>query len=144
MKISNPLAVLGEDLACEVLRKKGYKIIERNFRKGYGEKYGFKTETKSAYETEKGLTEKTVKEIFGKATSESRLIYRKSKEILAFKLSELQKGFSKINKKKYQRIVAEVVEDVAQEKRMPRETLKKLQKYLESDFKKLKMKNKKL
>ncbi|MEK7558953.1 MAG: YraN family protein [Patescibacteria group bacterium] len=37
MKISNPLAVLGEDLACEVLRKKGYKIIERNFRKGYGE-----------------------------------------------------------------------------------------------------------
>lgn len=37
MRISNPLAVLGEDLACEYLRKKGYKIIERNFRKGYGE-----------------------------------------------------------------------------------------------------------
>ena len=37
MKISNPLAVLGEDLACEHLRKKGYKIIDRNFRKGYGE-----------------------------------------------------------------------------------------------------------
>lgn len=37
MKISNPLAVLGEDLASEFLRKKGYKIIERNFRKEYGE-----------------------------------------------------------------------------------------------------------
>lgn len=37
MKISNPVAVIGENLACEFLRKKGYKIIERNFRKGYGE-----------------------------------------------------------------------------------------------------------
>lgn len=37
MKISNPIAVLGEDLASEYLRKKGYKIIERNFRVGYGE-----------------------------------------------------------------------------------------------------------
>ena len=37
MKISNPTAILGEELATEFLRKKGYKIIERNFRKGYGE-----------------------------------------------------------------------------------------------------------
>lgn len=37
MKISNPVAVIGEDLACEFIKKKGYKIIERNFRKGYGE-----------------------------------------------------------------------------------------------------------
>ena len=37
MKISNPVAVIGEDKACELLKKKGYKIIERNFRKGYGE-----------------------------------------------------------------------------------------------------------
>ncbi len=37
MKIVNPIAVKGEDLACEFLKKKGYKIIERNFRKGYGE-----------------------------------------------------------------------------------------------------------
>lgn len=37
MKIVNPIAVIGEDLACEFLKKKGYKIIERNFRKGYGE-----------------------------------------------------------------------------------------------------------
>ena len=37
MKIANPIAVIGEDKACEFLRKKGYKIIERNFRKGYGE-----------------------------------------------------------------------------------------------------------
>lgn len=37
MKIANPLAVKGEDIACDYLKKQGYKIIERNFRKGYGE-----------------------------------------------------------------------------------------------------------
>lgn len=37
MFIPNPTARLGEDLACEFLIKKGYKILERNFRKGYGE-----------------------------------------------------------------------------------------------------------
>ena len=37
MKIINPTAKLGEDKACEYLKKLGFKIIERNFRKGYGE-----------------------------------------------------------------------------------------------------------
>ena len=37
MKIANPTAKLGEDKACEYLKKLGFKIIERNFRKGYGE-----------------------------------------------------------------------------------------------------------
>jgi len=37
MRIVNPIASFGEDKACELLRKLGYKIIERNFRKGYGE-----------------------------------------------------------------------------------------------------------
>lgn len=37
MKIVNPIAILGEDKACEYLRKIGFKIIERNFRRGYGE-----------------------------------------------------------------------------------------------------------
>ena len=37
MRIVNPIAVLGEDIACEYLKKKGYKIIERNFRKKYQE-----------------------------------------------------------------------------------------------------------
>lgn len=37
MKISNPTAKLGEDKACEYLKRIGFKIIERNFRKGYGE-----------------------------------------------------------------------------------------------------------
>lgn len=37
MKISNPTAVKGEELATNYLKKKGYKIVERNFRKGYGE-----------------------------------------------------------------------------------------------------------
>jgi len=37
VKIINPTAKLGEDKACEYLKKLGFKIIERNFRKGYGE-----------------------------------------------------------------------------------------------------------
>jgi len=37
MKIVNLIAKRGEELAVEHLSKKGYKIIERNFRKGYGE-----------------------------------------------------------------------------------------------------------
>lgn len=37
MKITNPIASLGENIACEYLKKKGYKIIERNFRKRYQE-----------------------------------------------------------------------------------------------------------
>ena len=37
MFIPNPTARLGEEIAAKYLRNKGYKIIERNFRKGYGE-----------------------------------------------------------------------------------------------------------
>jgi len=37
MKIVDPTAKLGEDKACNFLRENGFKIIERNFRKGYGE-----------------------------------------------------------------------------------------------------------
>ncbi len=37
MRIANPTAQKGEEIACKYLRKKGYKIIDRNFRKGYGE-----------------------------------------------------------------------------------------------------------
>lgn len=36
-KDKKKLGALGEDLACQFLRKKGYKIIERNFRKNIGE-----------------------------------------------------------------------------------------------------------
>ncbi|MCL4418532.1 YraN family protein [Patescibacteria group bacterium] len=37
MKIANRTAVVGEEKACRFLQKEGYKIIERNFRIGYGE-----------------------------------------------------------------------------------------------------------
>jgi putative endonuclease len=37
MFIPNAIARLGEDKACKFLVSKGYKIIDRNFRKGYGE-----------------------------------------------------------------------------------------------------------
>jgi len=37
MYIPSPVARLGEEIATQYLRKKGYQIIDRNFRKGYGE-----------------------------------------------------------------------------------------------------------
>jgi len=37
VKIANPTAKLGEDKACEYLRNLGFKILERNYRKTYGE-----------------------------------------------------------------------------------------------------------
>ena len=37
MRIVNPTAQKGEEIACVYLKKKGFKIIDRNFRKGYGE-----------------------------------------------------------------------------------------------------------
>jgi putative endonuclease len=37
VKIANPIARLGEDKACEYLKKLGFKILERNYRKTYGE-----------------------------------------------------------------------------------------------------------
>ena len=37
MFIPSPIARLGEEIAAKFLNKKGYKIIDRNFRKGYGE-----------------------------------------------------------------------------------------------------------
>jgi putative endonuclease len=37
VKIANPTARLGEDRACEYLEKLGFKILERNYRKTYGE-----------------------------------------------------------------------------------------------------------
>lgn len=37
MKIVNPTAILGENIACSYLAKKGYTILERNFRVRNGE-----------------------------------------------------------------------------------------------------------
>ena len=37
MKLSNPIGLLGEDTAAQYLSSKGYKILERNYSKRYGE-----------------------------------------------------------------------------------------------------------
>lgn len=37
MRVVNPVGKKGEDLAVSFLKKKGYKILERNFRKSYAE-----------------------------------------------------------------------------------------------------------
>lgn len=37
MKIVNPIAIQGEQLATTYLQKKNFTILDRNFRKGYGE-----------------------------------------------------------------------------------------------------------
>jgi putative endonuclease len=37
VRIANPTARLGEDKACEYLKKLGFRILDRNYRKTYGE-----------------------------------------------------------------------------------------------------------
>lgn len=37
MTIKSELGALGEDLACNYLQDKGYKILDRNYRKSWGE-----------------------------------------------------------------------------------------------------------
>ena len=37
MRIANPLGKKGEDIAVNFLKKKGYQILERNYRKQYAE-----------------------------------------------------------------------------------------------------------
>src|SRR5438046_1996750 len=37
MKITNPIGKKGEEIAVQFLKKKGYKILEVNFHKQYGE-----------------------------------------------------------------------------------------------------------
>jgi putative endonuclease len=37
VRIANPTAKLGEDKACKYLKTLGFKILERNYRKTYGE-----------------------------------------------------------------------------------------------------------
>lgn len=37
MSASRDLGILGEDLACDFLKKNGYKILTRNFRSKFGE-----------------------------------------------------------------------------------------------------------
>ena len=37
MFIPNPTARFGEEIACKFLKGKGYSIVEKNFRKGFGE-----------------------------------------------------------------------------------------------------------
>lgn len=37
LRVANPIGKLGEDIACKFYSNKGFSILERNFRKNYGE-----------------------------------------------------------------------------------------------------------
>ena len=89
MKISNVVGKLGEDLATEYLRKKGYKIIERNFRKGYGELDIIATDSNVLVCVE--VKTRTVGvDKFGKGV-ESVNIYKQQKLLRAVKMYLLKK-----------------------------------------------------
>lgn len=81
--------------------------------------------------------EKTVTSIFDDATEQSMLVYSRAKDMLSEKLSEVTETISSIDKDKYISAVNDVIKNVGKEKVVAENTLVKLRKYLENDFKKL-------
>lgn len=100
-----------------------------------------RSQTKSTYKEIRKIlkerdTEKALKEIFGKASGEGRLILRKAKDDIAMSLSDLKVSVDKIEKGKYKKIVSEVVTQAKRDHDISDATLKKIRKYLEEDYKK--------
>ncbi len=81
--------------------------------------------------------EEIVADIFGKVTEETKTFFNQSKDLLARHLSELKVGIDKIDKEKYKKAVGAVVGDLRSQGEISDDSLDKLRKYLEGDFRKL-------
>lgn len=78
-----------------------------------------------------------VKEIFGRASEETKEMYDTSKKLLAEQLSSLKQNYDTIDKSKYSVAVKDVVNHIKDEHDLPDNELKALAGHLENDFKKL-------
>lgn len=81
--------------------------------------------------------EEVVQEIYGKVSEKSKKHFKKTRRILLLKLADLRVGVAAIDRKRYLKVVREVVDEARREQALPEDGLKKLGKYLEDDYKKL-------
>lgn len=81
--------------------------------------------------------EKKAKQIFGKATSETKELYLHTTKALLEKLNDAKDKVGSIDKKKYQKLVDDVVSDFKKQTKQSGDVVKKLKNLLVSDWKKL-------
>lgn len=81
--------------------------------------------------------EEAVKLIFGKVSEESMKLYDSAKDQVAEELAMLKENYQDVDKEKYKKLVQSATRKVKKDRTVPETQLKKLIKYLESDFKKL-------
>jgi gas vesicle protein len=84
---------------------------------------------------EKNLDEE-VKKIFDEATEEVKKFYLRAKEAVIAKLSEIKEKIKEIDKEKYLKLVAEVVNELKKEKKFAESVLEKLENQLKNDWEK--------
>ena len=81
--------------------------------------------------------EEAVRLIFGKVSEESMKLYDSAKDQVAEELAMLKENYQDVDKEKYKKLVQSATRKVKKDRTVPETQLKKLIKYLESDFKKL-------
>jgi gas vesicle protein len=96
-------------------------------------------DAKKLYEKlKKNLTkeklEKKVKAIFGKVTKETQATYLKARGMLIDTAAEFGERLNSVDKKKYQKIVDDLVSNVEKTSKYSAKTLKKLNKELVKDW----------
>ncbi len=79
--------------------------------------------------------ERKVKTIFGKVTEETKDIYLNASKAVLERVADLKKRAGKIDRKKYQKLVDDVVSDVTASAKHSAKTLKLLKDNLVSDWK---------
>lgn len=82
----------------------------------------------------------TIQELFGEANAQTQLAYLRTRQQLNARVEELMNEFGKLSKDKYAKLVAEVIEDLQENKSMSNDQVKTLKKYLSDDYSRLQKK----
>lgn len=77
-------------------------------------------------------------DVFKEYSDESASYYRQAKENLVSGLASLKGGVTDIDKKKYQRVLDDIIEDFKQTKKIPTKQLDRLRTTLEADYVRIK------
>lgn len=85
-------------------------------------------------------SQETIQELFGEANAQTQLAYLRTRQQLNSRVQELVDEFGKISKDKYTKLVAEVIEELQDNKGMSNDHVKTLKKYLNDDYSRIQKK----